>query len=147
MKKDQKAKMYERIEKHGKDLIWVFGLPDTTDPVDLCKRLLRIEKKVHRATECLCNTNNLHVHDTWDIINGIGKIHFTVTESTEEEQDKFFDSQMKRLLKIIGKQNAEKVFFNYDPRGYSLKIRKEFSDCFCRDWGGCGIIAPDFSIE
>ena len=40
------------------------------------------------------------------------------------------------------------VFVNGDPRGYALKIDdsyvKKFNLKIERDWGGYGIIAPDF---
>lgn len=42
-----------------------------------------------------------------------------------------------------------KVFVNGDPRGYTLKIDDKYKDKMhkagvYRDWGGYGIIAPDF---
>ena len=44
----------------------------------------------------------------------------------------------------------KKVFINGDPRGYALKIDDKYQDRLHkvgihRDWGGYGIIAPDFS--
>jgi len=42
-----------------------------------------------------------------------------------------------------------RVFHNYDARGYALKIEFEDTDKrryeIYRDWGGYGIIAPDFN--
>jgi len=39
------------------------------------------------------------------------------------------------------------VFFNSDPRGYALKIKDDYTRdiTIYRDWGGYGILAPDFS--
>jgi hypothetical protein len=42
--------------------------------------------------------------------------------------------------------DADEIFFNGDARGYALKINDEFvkdKEIF-KDWGGYGIIAPDF---
>ena len=45
----------------------------------------------------------------------------------------------------------EKIFFNGDPRGYALKLSTQYTryirSCninIHQDWGGYGIIAPDF---
>lgn len=132
----KRERMYERIEKHGNDLIKFFGLKDK-DPVKLCKAIFRIENKAHHATTCLCNTNTLTFLDhprAWEI-----------KQATEEEQDAFFDGIRKSLERVLGKDNAEKCFINHDPRGYALKIKEDFSKDFPnKDWGGYGILAPDF---
>lgn len=49
------VKMYERIAKHGTDLLTIF--PDATiqDPVLLCKRLRMYERKAEVSTTALCN--------------------------------------------------------------------------------------------
>ena len=38
------------------------------------------------------------------------------------------------------------MFFNFDARGYALKFFEDFSKDkpIHKDWGGYGIIAPDF---
>ena len=136
---NKKQRMYERIEKHGQALIEFFGLPDQ-DPVKLSKRIFSIENKAHRAITCLCNTNTL---DLMELNQYTG---YDVKQATEEEQDAFFDKIMVRIKNVISKENMHKVFINFDPRGYALKIKPEFSKGFYnQDWGGNGILAPDFN--
>lgn len=111
-----KTQQKQKIEKHGKELIIFFNLPDQ-DPISLCKKLHRIENKMHRLAESYCN----------------GDI-------TEEQ----FDAEKKKALSNLAKIGLiENVFINSDPRGYSLKI-KEPTTFYFKDWGGYGIISPDF---
>lgn len=135
----KKERMYQAIEKHGNDLKEFFNLPDA-DPVKLCKALFRIENKAHHATTALCNTNTLEYIDhprAWEL-----------KQATEKKQDAFFDGIRKSLERVLGKDNAKKCFINHDPRGYALKIKEEHAKDFRnKDWGGYGILAPDFSQE
>ena len=50
---------------------------------------------------------------------------------------------MSKVKKIL---NTNEVFLNGDPRGYALKLCDQFSKdkIIYKDWGGYGIIAPDF---
>ena len=149
MKKNRHARMYEEIAKHGQNLIHLFSLPADTDPVILCKKLKRLETKAHHATTCLCNTNTL---------NMLGLNRFTgydVHQATDEEQDEFFDKILNGLDKILNfrAQNIP-VFINYDPRGYALKIKSEWTRGYAiaggrieTDFGGYGLIAPEFTGE
>ena len=56
-----------------------------------------------------------------------------------------------RLMVFLLKDpdNKFKIFLNYDPRGYALKIPdeivKEKNLTIHQDWGEFGIIAPDFN--
>jgi len=119
-KKQQQA----NIEAHGNKLQSLY--PDTISagwtPVELCKRLHRIERKAHNYTLQLCNG----------------------PEISGEDQDKFQAHILKRLSKLLGK--GPSVFINRDPRGYALKIETENAvglDIY-KDWGGFGIICPEF---
>lgn len=133
-----KTRMYEKIEKHGQELIKFFGLKNQ-DPIKLSKALLRIERTAHNATTCLCNTNTLNL---MELNRYTG---YDVKQATEEEQDAFFEAVTKRLEKVIGKDNSGKCFINHDPRGYALKIKEEHSkEFYYKDWGGYGILAPEF---
>lgn len=118
-------RMYLEIVKNGNALIQFFNLSGQ-DPIALSKKLFRLEFKAHRLAEDYCN----------------GKIE---TDEWENVSDKILAS----LEKIIGKKNMNKVFFNGDPRGYALKIDDKYRDKMhkagiYRDFGGYGIIAPDF---
>ena len=139
MKTTKKTEMYQRITNHGEDLKKVFNLPDEINSIKLCKSLLRLENKAHYATTCLCNSNTLHLLELNQYTG------YDVEQATEEEQDKFFDSILKSLSKLIGVDNMDKVFINFDPRGYALKIKPEYSQNIYRDWGSNGILAPDLT--
>jgi len=119
----KQQRMYQRIQEYGEILVAFFSLPPDTDPVKLCKGLHRIETTAHRLAEACCN----------------GEIEDSVY--AEKEQ-----ALILRLIKIIPSAGST-CFINGDPRGYALKITEEASKTFCghKDWGGYGILAPDFS--
>jgi len=139
MKTIEKVKMYEDIQKHGENLNVIFKTG--IEPIKLCKSLFRLEKKAHHATTCLCNTNTLHLMELNKYTG------YDVKQTTEEEQDKFFENIKKQLIKILGKEAEKHFFINYDPRGYALKLKSEFckDKNIYKDFGGFGIIAPDFT--
>ena len=143
----KRAAMYEQIERHGEDLKTIFNLPADTDPVKLCKKLFSIEKRIHRIMVNLCNTNNVQgIEPHYEMRTGVRS--WVQIETPEEEQDRIFAGFMAKIVKILG-DSADLVIFNHDPRGYTLKISdrvmKEKSLSLYSDWGGYGIIAPDFS--
>ena len=125
---NKKQLMYDRINKHGEDLKRIFKLDPGIDPVKLCKQLFRLEKEAHKLAEDGCNGVIYDTEPEADKI--LNKVHKIL------DIDKFVDHQY------------EKIFFNGDPRGYALKIRSEYVKNnnldIHRDWGGYGIIAPDF---
>ena len=119
-----KKEMYQQIEKHGENLKVIFKLSNVIDPVKLSKQLFRLENKAHRLAE--------------DDYNGLDV-------SAEVEK------VIKSVCKVLNLKNINdfKIFWNNDPRGYALKIDDEFvfknKLQIHRDWGGNGILAPDFS--
>ena len=124
---NKKIWLYHKIEKHGQNLKAVFNLDHNIDPVKLCKRLFRLENKAHKLAVDYCN----------------GDIY----------ADDYGHETSKILTKVQAILNNKKVIFvNGDARGYSLKILEEFTTALRnrsnvnihRDWGGYGIIAPDF---
>jgi len=135
----ENEKMYANIEAHGNNLNAIFNTG--LNPVELCKKLHRIEKKAHYATTCLCNTNTLNLMELNKYTG------YDVKQATEEEQDKFFENIKKQIIKILGKEAEKHFFINYDPRGYALKLNPEFckDKNIYKDFGGFGIIAPDFT--
>ena len=118
--------LYSRITKHGQDLKAVFNLDQDIDPVKLCKRLFRLETKAHKLAVDFCN----------GVIDQL-------------EWDKKADQILTKVKTILN--NKKVLFCNGDARGYALKIDDEYTryirSCninIHRDWGGYGIIAPDF---
>jgi hypothetical protein len=116
-----KQRMYARIEKHGNDLNAIFNTG--LDPVTLCKKLHRLEAKAHRIATDQCN--------------GVA------ADNSDEE--------VVRILRTVANTLGGKVEglqFNGDCRGYALKISSEVMKAkglaMYSDWGGYGILSPDF---
>ena len=129
----KKDRMRERILRHGLDLKRAF-FPDPYSgigPVELCKKLHRLEARAHRAATDHCN----------------GDIEC-------DEMEKIELSVIRSLANIIPDYKEKwvsHIFVNLDPRGYALKIKSESVldlklDIY-RDWGGYGILAPTFDGE
>jgi hypothetical protein len=132
-------RMYQQIEKHGANLNAIFNTG--IDNIKLCKKLFQLENKAHRAATCLCNTNTL---DLLELNQWTG---YDVKQATEDEQDAFFSNILDKVDKILNfKKLNIPVFINHDPRGYALKIKNEYSKGLKlhQDFGGYGIIAPEF---
>lgn len=142
-----KNTMNQRIKEHGENLNAIFNT--RLESVTLCKKLRRLERKAHHATNCLCNTNTLdHLNHTrpWDL-----------EQATYEEIDLFFDKIKKSVMKILkinpvyplSPDDSYPIFINFDPRGYALKISDEYmkerNTKLHRDFGGYGILAPDLT--
>lgn len=121
---NKKQRMNDRIRNHGAKLVEYFGLPSDTDPTELCKKLFRIENKGHRIAEASCNGG--------------------LSEEQEELEEKALE---RAFLRATGKDiNKTECFFNWDPRGYFLKMENPPEGLY-KDWGGHGILAPDFREE
>ena len=120
---NKKEELYSKIIKHGQNLKAVFNLDSETDPIKLCKRLFRLETKAHKLAEDFCN----------GVIDQL-------------EWDKKADQILTKVETILN--NKKVLFLNGDARGYALKIDDEYlknnNFNIHRDWGGYGIIAPDF---
>jgi len=112
--------MSQRIKKHGDNLKAIFNLD--IDSIKLCKQLFRLENKAHQLATDYCNGG----------VDG---------DSTEIESQKIL-SKVATILKT----NTFNMFFNFDARGYALKFFEDFSKDkpIHKDWGGYGIIAPNF---
>jgi len=125
---EKKETMYKNIVEHGKNLKRVFNLDSSIDEIKLCKALFRIENKAHSIAEDFCNYGY----------------------ESEEETEAIIDIILNKVDKLLNFKNQNiPVFFNGDPRGYTLKIdddymRKNKIYPFHSDWGGFGIIAPSF---
>ena len=98
---------------------------DEHEGQEILMQLSRLEGKMHRQTERECNT-----------------------EISEEESDKFGERIHKAVEKLL--PNMTGFFINYDPRGYSLKLKEEAVKelhgkgfYVYTDFGGYGILAPE----
>jgi hypothetical protein len=121
----KKQRQAEAILQHGFKLKQIFNVD--IPPVTLCKKVHRLEVEAHRMAEQLCN----------------GEID---QEGYEEKKEA---SILRRLNAILNfEAQGIPVFLNGDPRGYALKIDDSYVKAhnldIHRDWGGYGIIAPEF---
>ena len=127
MKASEKIEMYRQIENHGRKIINIFNLAADIGPVDICKKLRRIENKAANISLNHCN----------------GVIY-------TDQRDRADKLIVKRLDKILNFTAQDiPVFINGDPRGYTLKIDDQYirenNIEIMTDWGGYGLIAPDFT--
>ena len=118
---NKKQQQRENILQHGFNLQRIY--PDTKcyGPVELCKKLHRMETKAHRLATEMCS---------YDV--------------DQESHDRALDRIENRVNDLLG--NGPTVFVNRDPRGYALKIRSKNAKNLDihKDWGGYGIICPEF---
>ena len=123
---NKKDRMREQIMRHGFNLNRIFNL-NRMDPVTLAKQVHRLEVKAHRLAEDNCNG-------------------FIESDAAYDKKENAILKSLDRILNFKA-QNIP-VFVNGDPRGYALKIddayvREHNLDIY-RDWGGYGILAPEF---
>jgi hypothetical protein len=129
-----KTTQRDAIARHGHDLLAIFPNAGERDPIALCKKLRRLERQAAAIGLRLCNGPKY---------------------PTEDGADKDTDAVLLKVHDLLGnyepgdalREPVVPIFVNRDPRGYALKIRSEVAVHLSihRDWGGYGIIAPDFS--
>jgi hypothetical protein len=121
MNKEQKETLYKNIKKHGDNLKAIFKID--IDSIKLCKMLFRLENKAHQLATDFCNGDINQLE--WDT-----------------KGDKIL-AKVETILK-----DKKNLLLNGDARGYALKIDDKYirdnNLSIYRDWGGYGIIAPDF---
>lgn len=137
----RKDRMNEQIKQHGINLIKIFhpevsaSLNPTisdflfaSDAVRLAKKVHSLEVKAHKLATDYCNGDNDVTTDNWEVKS---------------------DAILDKLDKILNfRSQGIPVFVNGDARGYALKIDDEYvrehSLDIYKDWGGYGILAPEF---
>ena len=129
---NRKQRQADAVLCHGFALQRLYPESKRLGPVELCEALHRIEAEAHRYAEDLCN--------------GVGPWYQagTTEEGENALQDKKEGSILRRVRALLGP--GPEIILNLDPRGYALKIPSEtaFDLDIYKDWGGHGIIAPDF---
>ena len=115
-----KAKNAPQFVRHLKTISKLAGT-DHPYPFDVWGKLRRIEVKLHRITTDECN----------------GDID---PDKADEMCEKLLN-EARTLL-----PNARTLFVNGDPRGYALKLKdyEAKQRGIYQDWGGYGIICPEF---
>lgn len=121
-------KTREAIRNHGQQLLAIFPNAKEREPLELCRRLRRLEGEAARFALRGCNG------PAWE---------------SEEARDKAGEKILAKVNDLLGNvsQPLIPVFLNGDPRGYSLKIKDEYMRSsgarLDTDWGGYGILAPE----
>ena len=132
MKLTKQERLYRAIENHGEKLNQIFNTG--LDNIELCKKLRRLENKAHRLAEHEANTGDDMSSDLSNLSARLYKLLFPDANSIKHHKDLY---------------NA--IFINGDPRGYALKIDDDYMRQgkvnLHRDWGGYGILAPDFNND
>lgn len=127
---NKRDRMNEQIKAHGEDLKRAFDI-SLVDPDTLARKLHRIELEARRLALDYCNgANNV------------------TTENWEELTEKI----LAKVDNVTGfKRKGVPVFVNGDARGYALKINNTWVKGYqskggriYTDWGGYGILAPEF---
>ena len=115
-------KQREAIIRHGRQLQAIF--PDAKrDPLELCRRLQRIEGEANRYAVRLC-----------------------CEDVSEETQERTESRLLRRVQDALGDRDG-RVWINRDPRGYALKLDLRAGESLHTDWGGYGIVAPEIGPE
>jgi hypothetical protein len=115
------------VTRHGKNLLAIFPNAKDKDPVKLCKKLRRIERKARELTTALCNG-----------------------EEEAGKHEDYLEDVLDDIEKVLSVSSGViPIFINRDPRGYALKIDSDVVTAqkitIYRDMGGYGIIAPDLT--
>lgn len=138
MTKTQKQTMYQQIAEHGNNLNAIFNTG--IDPVKLCKSLRRLEMQAHKLATDYCNGENDINSENWEdkIAPVMQKVYSLLNNG------KYNDNRPH--------QKKVPIFLNGDARGYALKINNSYVKLLqtagkniYTDWGGYGIICPDFT--
>ena len=114
---------------HLSTLQHLSGVDGEYEAGQVYKKLLRLEAKASRWNVQECNE--------------------PVEEEEVERRDGVVRNAVKKLLPNLP---DEQFMYNGDPRGYALKIKADYVKVLrdehgvhpYQDWGGYGILAPDF---
>ena len=164
------AKTEAAVRRHGDNLLAIFTGATERDPVNLCRKLRRLEREGAALGLRLCNgpeyaegeadaieekllakvnalLGNVHEYQpktgaACGCRRGVDRDNCGACEGTGRVID---------FHAIRNRAPLVPVFLNRDPRGYALKIKSEWMEArrdsvrLHRDWGGYGILAPDLS--
>lgn len=119
------AKTNAAVSRHGENIKALFGIEG--DPVNVCRKLRRIERRGEAFALRCCNGPE------WP---------------SEDAQEAEAAAILAAARAVLG--DRVPVILNRDPRGYALKIpegwmREHAEARIHRDGGGYGIIAPDLT--
>lgn len=113
-----KAENARQYLNHVNTLAQIAGV-ESYEASKIYESLCRLEANVNRITTAECNG--------------------TIDPDRAESLLNRIEMAVKKLL-----PNIQGFFINGDPRGYSLKVKENTYPEMYQDWGGYGILAPEF---
>lgn len=124
-------RMMNEITEHGNNLLALYPNATERDPVKLCSKLLKIERRARQLATDYYN-GNFYPGKNW--------------EHAEKARDGF----LAEVEKVLGK-GGPSIHVNWDARGCALKIDSDIMAAgklqLYGDLGGNGLIAPTFDGE
>jgi hypothetical protein len=119
-------RMNEQIRRHGENLQRIFNVDMDADK--LARKIHSLELKAHKLATDYCNGENGVDSENWEDLS---------------------DAILAKVDKVLNfKRQGIPVFVNGDARGYALKINDDYVRDngieIHKDWGGYGILAPEF---
>ena len=143
----KKIRTATEIKKHITNLEAIFPDADRNGR-RLYNFMRRLEAKMHRLATCYCNGYTREYNGRYDINHDTWTRDYGYTEHQ-------WNTDCKKALVLLKKvTNATRghlgsIIFNGDARGYTLKLHDKFIKHneieIYKDWGGYGILAPDFN--
>lgn len=122
----------QRIRKHGERLLAIFPNATEKNRFRLYEKLRALEEQAHTHAEKICSDERY----------------------CSGERDEQFECEvaiMDALNALLNPPPGIRLHFNLDPRGYALKIDdgwlRASGHMLYTDWGGYGILAPDFEDD
>lgn len=141
----KRERMYERIRKHGEDLLRIFPRVTVQDPVELCKRLRRLEGVAYAISLQSCNGPDFapgELETRTDAI--LGRVNKLLGNTRPYQPKTGAKCGCRRGVQRDNCPNCEgtghvidfrairnappvvPIFLNRDARGYALKIDAEW---------------------
>lgn len=123
---NKRDRMKEQIRQHGENLKALFNVDIDGDK--LARKIHSLEIKAHNLAEDYCNGANNVDSENWE----------SLSDAILDNVDKVLNFRKQHIP----------IFVNGDARGYALKIHDDYirnnNVKIYKDWGGYGILAPEF---
>ena len=151
-----KDMMERSILKHGKNLNSIFdtGYANGFGGAKLLgSRLLKLEKQARELALHSCSGEPIKYIQKY-CPKEYNRLFDADNYPTNSEVERILDQEQDKIVSKVAKilnTSTDNIYFNGDPRGFALKFSEDFSRTlptnFYKDFGGYGIIAPDFRVD
>jgi hypothetical protein len=130
-----------RRNAHLAALVNLHAFPAKAEGMKMFRQLRRLEAEANRAACAQCNGDAFECQPfrpNWHSDGSEG------TEGNPTAWEIYASTIYNRVSKIFGGKLPDGFFYNQDPRGYSLKLKKCPAGMES-DWGGFGILAAEIN--